>query len=157
MAHPCSRIIGAYPQITPSNYINQSPPQLRIGRLDRSEGIAIVNRMVNKRDPLSIVFSALADPTRRGMLAHLAQGTATVGELGAPYAISKPAVTKHLRVLESAGLVVRRKDGRVHRCRLEAEPLDTAQEWIETQRRFWEIQLDSLARYLEETQEGEES
>jgi DNA-binding transcriptional ArsR family regulator len=102
--------------------------------------------------PLDSTFAALSDATRRGILARLArQGETSVSELAAPYKMSLPAVSKHLRVLEHAGLVARQKDGRVHRCRLRAEPMKDAAAWIEHYREFWETQLDSLARYLEES------
>jgi DNA-binding transcriptional ArsR family regulator len=112
----------------------------------------MVNRTVNYRDDrMDAVFAALADPTRRGMVARLARGPVSIGELGRPYRISKPAVTKHVKVLERAGLVHRTREGRVHRCRLVAAPLSAAETWIETQRRFWEGTLDQLAAYLERT------
>jgi DNA-binding transcriptional ArsR family regulator len=102
--------------------------------------------------PLDSTFAALSDATRRGILARLArQGETSVSELAAPYKMSLPAVSKHLRVLEHAGLVARQKDGRVHRCRLRAEPMKDAAAWIEHYRQFWETQLDSLARYLEDS------
>jgi DNA-binding transcriptional ArsR family regulator len=101
---------------------------------------------------LDTTFGALSDATRRGMLARLASGDSSVSELAAPYEMSLPAVSKHLRVLETAGLVVRHKDGRVHRCRLIAEPMKDAAEWIEHYRKFWEHQFDNLARYLEESE-----
>ena len=101
---------------------------------------------------LDSTFAALSDATRRGILARLArQGETSVSELAAPYKMSLPAVSKHLRVLEQAGLVSRQKDGRVHRCRLRAEPMKDAAAWIEHYRQFWETQLDSLARYLEDS------
>src|SRR5271156_3806471 len=107
---------------------------------------------------LDSTFAALSDATRRGILARLArQGETSVSELAAPYKMSLPAVSKHLRVLEGAGLVKRHKDGRVHRCRLVAEPMKDAAAWIEHYRQFWESQFDSLARYLEESQEEEDS
>ena len=110
--------------------------------------------MVNYSEaPLDSTFGALSDPTRRGILARLArQGQASIGELAAPYKISLPAVSKHLRVLENARLIARQKDGRVHRCRLVAEPMKDAAAWIEHYRVFWETQLDSLARFLEDSQ-----
>ena len=104
---------------------------------------------------LDRTFSALADPTRRAILSRLARGESSVGELAAPFNMSLPAVSKHLRVLEGAGLVRREKDGRVRRCRLETAPMKEAAEWLSFYRKFWEGQLDSLAAYLEET--GEES
>lgn len=98
---------------------------------------------------LDATFHALADPTRRGILAQLALGEASVGELAAPYDMSLPAISKHLKVLENAGFLIREKDGRVHRCRLESAPMKEAADWIDQYRRFWEGQLDRLADYLE--------
>ena len=100
-------------------------------------------------EPLDQVFSALADPTRRAILARLANGHSSVGELAAPFDISLPAISRHLRVLRNAGLITRHKDGRVRRSTLEATPLRAAAEWIESYRQFWEDQFDSLAEYLE--------
>ncbi|MGB7589963.1 MAG: metalloregulator ArsR/SmtB family transcription factor, partial [Terriglobia bacterium] len=90
---------------------------------------------------LDATFAALSDATRRGILARLAQGEASVSDLAAPYEISLPGVSKHLRVLERAKLIARRKDGRVNRCRLVAEPMKDAAEWIEYYRQFWEQQF----------------
>lgn len=104
---------------------------------------------------LDATFSALADPTRRAILAKLAQGESSVSTLAEPFDVSLPAISKHLRVLESAGLVARKKDGRVHRCRLIAEPMKEAAAWIEHYRCFWEAQLDALSQYLERSKEGE--
>lgn len=104
----------------------------------------------NSPDPLSSTFAALADPTRRAILARLAAGEATVGELASPFDMSLPAVSKHLTVLEGAGLIARERDGRLRRCRIRAKSLRAASEWIETYRRFWEDQLSALATYLEE-------
>ncbi len=101
-------------------------------------------------DTLSAAFQAMADPTRRAILARLAAGEATAGELAAPFSMSLPAVSKHLKVLEKAGLLVRRRDGRVHRCRLDPGPMRQAVDWIEAHRRFWETRLESLARFLED-------
>ena len=106
---------------------------------------------------LDTTFAALSDVTRRGILARLVQGESSVSELAAPYKMSLPAVSKHLRVLEDAGLVTRHKDGRVHRCRLVAEPMKDAAEWIERYRQFWEHQFDALADYLEEESRKEEA
>jgi len=109
-------------------------------------------------DTLSTTFGALADPTRRAILTRLAQGDAQVGELAAPFEMSLPAVSKHLGVLEDAGLIVRAREGRVRRCHLKAETLRAAAEWIEFYRRFWEEQFDALAEYLErDTTETEQS
>ena len=98
---------------------------------------------------LDRTFAALADPTRRRILAHLARGDRCVTHLARPHAMSLPAVSKHLRVLEKAGLLRRRRDGRVHEMRLEAKPLKQAAEWVEEYRKFWEGSLDRLAAYLE--------
>jgi len=105
---------------------------------------------------LDATFGALSDTTRRGILARLAEGETSVSELAAPYRMSLPAVSKHLRVLEQAGLIVRRKQGRVYRCRLRARPMRRAADWIAQYRRFWEKQFDALADYLE-TQHEEKS
>jgi DNA-binding transcriptional ArsR family regulator len=101
--------------------------------------------------PLDATFGALADPTRRAILARLAQGEAMITELAEPFRVSLPAVSKHVRILESAGLLEREIKGRVHRCRLAAEPLRNAAAWIEQYRAFWESQFDALAKYLETT------
>ena len=112
----------------------------------------IFNLMVNNQsETLDAIFSALGDPTRRGILAQLAKGEARVTDLAAPYQMSLPAVSKHLRVLEDAGLLKKEKDGRVIRCRCDPEPLKSAAEWIETYQRFWETQFDALAEYLEDS------
>jgi len=100
---------------------------------------------------LDATFGALADPTRRAILARLARGEAMVTELAAPFAMSLPAISKHLRVLESAGLLQREIDGRVHRCRLAADPMKDAAGWIEQYRAFWDTQFDALEKYLEAT------
>src|SRR5262245_34586909 len=100
---------------------------------------------------LSRVFAALADPTRRAIIARLARGEASVGDLGEPFDVSAPAITKHLKVLEAAGLLRRAREGRVHRCRLETQPIADAASWIEAHRRIWKQQLDRLAEYLERT------
>jgi DNA-binding transcriptional ArsR family regulator len=103
--------------------------------------------------PLDATFGALSDPTRRAILARLAHGEATVSELAEPFHVSLPAVSKHLRVLESAGLLEREIDGRIHRCRLALQPMKDAAAWIEKYRAFWENQFDALAKYLESTAE----
>jgi len=102
-------------------------------------------------DSLSTTFAALADPTRRAILARLALGEASVGELAEPFDISLPAISRHLRVLEDAQLVARRIDAQWRLCRLQPEPLKAAVDWIEHYRKFWEASLDSLAEYLERT------
>lgn len=95
-------------------------------------------------DTLSPVFSALADPTRRAILMRLMRGDATVAELGAPFAMSQPAVSKHLRVLEDAGLISRSKVATARYSHLEAEPLQQANDWMQQYKRFWNASLDKL-------------
>lgn len=99
-------------------------------------------------DPLSATFAALADPTRRAILARLASGEASVGELAAPFEISAPAVTKHLKVLERAGLITRSRQAQWRPCKIEAKPLQDASHWIEQYRQLWEARLDRLEDYL---------
>lgn len=103
-------------------------------------------------DELSTIFSALADPTRRMMLARLAQGEATVGELARPFAISLPAISRHLRVLRNARLVERRIDAQRRLCRLNAEPLMQAAAWVGVYRECWECSFEQLADYLAQDQ-----
>lgn len=103
-------------------------------------------------DPLSRVFSALADPTRRDIVARLAVGDATVNELAAPYDVTVQAVSKHLKVLERAGLVSRGRDQQRRPCRLEPRPLRAATEWLETYREFWEERYGNLDALLGELQ-----
>jgi DNA-binding transcriptional ArsR family regulator len=102
---------------------------------------------------LDEIFGALSDPTRRAIVARLTDGPCSVGELGAPFPISAPAISKHLAVLERAGLIVRWKIGRVHYCRLTAARLADARAWFEQQEAFWERQLDSLEEYLDREKE----
>ncbi|PWU21472.1 MAG: transcriptional regulator [Verrucomicrobia bacterium] len=104
---------------------------------------------------LDRTFGALADPTRRRILEQLTGGARCVTDLARPYRMSLPAVSKHLRVLEGAGLVRRRRDGRVHRLRLDAKPMQQAQAWIEEYRRFWEQSFDRLDEYLKQLQNKE--
>lgn len=104
---------------------------------------------------LDRTFGALADPTRRRILTQLASGEECVTELAKPHAMSLAAVSKHLIVLEKAGLVKRRKDGRVHALRLEPKPMQEAQEWINRYRQFWEGNLDQFEKYLDQLQEKE--
>jgi DNA-binding transcriptional ArsR family regulator len=106
--------------------------------------------MIASSVKLDKVFGALADPTRRAILARLSRGDAPVCELAEPFDVSLPAISKHLRVLERAGLLTQDKQGRVRRCHLEATPMKAAADWIGRYRIFWTQQLDSLARYLEE-------
>jgi DNA-binding transcriptional ArsR family regulator len=105
-------------------------------------------------DPLSITLSALADPTRRAILARLAQGEATVGELAAPFEISLPAVSRHLKVLEGAGLITRGREAQWRPCRLEAGPLRAVAGWVEPYRQFWEGSFDKMEAYLSDLQKG---
>jgi DNA-binding transcriptional ArsR family regulator len=106
------------------------------------------------QDQLSATFSALADPTRRAILARLALGETSVTELAEPFEMSMPAVSKHLKVLERAGLIARGREAQWRPCRLDAEPLREAARWIEEYRRFWEESLDRLDKYLREIKEG---
>lgn len=103
-------------------------------------------------DQLSATFAALADPTRRAILARLATGETSVTELAAPFEISKPAVTKHLKVLEKAGLISRGRHAQWRPCRLKASPLKDVSNWVEQYRRHWEERLDRLDEYLKELQ-----
>jgi DNA-binding transcriptional ArsR family regulator len=107
--------------------------------------------MVKYSTKLDRTFAALADPTRRRILAHLARGDQRVTSLARPHAMSLPAVSKHLRVLEKAGLLRRHRYGRVHEMRLQAKPLKDAADWVEKYRKFWGGSLDRLANYLENT------
>lgn len=106
-------------------------------------------------DPLSATFAALADPTRRAILARLARGEASVGELAAPFSISQPAVSKHLKVLEQAGLIKRGRAAQSRPCRLDAARLREVSDWLETYRRFWDESFDRLDAYLAELQKGD--
>jgi DNA-binding transcriptional ArsR family regulator len=105
----------------------------------------------HRKTTLDHTFGALADPTRRSILASLTAGDRCVTDLARPFAMSLPAISKHLRVLEQAGLVRRERHGRTHRVRLAAAPMHEAARWIEDYRRFWEGSLDALAHYLENT------
>jgi DNA-binding transcriptional ArsR family regulator len=107
--------------------------------------------MVNNIQDLNSIFAALADPTRRAIVERLAEGDSTVTELAQPFEMSLPAVSKHLKYLERAGLLVREVDGRVHHCRLRPDPLQQAAQWMNRYRHFWEGQFEALAGYLEET------
>ena len=105
-------------------------------------------------DQLDFLFGALADPTRRAILARLARGEASVTELAAPFAMSMPAVSKHLKVLERAGLISRGRNAQSRPCRLEAAPLADVAEWVQTYRQFWEGSFDRLDEHLRELQQG---
>jgi DNA-binding transcriptional ArsR family regulator len=106
-------------------------------------------------DRLSAIFAALADPTRRAILARLASGHASVTELAAPFDMSMPAITKHLKVLERAGLVARERDAQWRPCRLDAGPLKDVADWVEHYRAFWEQSFDRLDDYLLELKKKE--
>jgi DNA-binding transcriptional ArsR family regulator len=106
-------------------------------------------------DRLSTTYAALADPTRRAILSRLATGEASVSELAEPFAMSLPAVSKHLKVLERAGLIARGRKAQWRPCRLEVAPLKDAADWLETYRRFWEESFDRLEDYLRELQAKE--
>ena len=106
-------------------------------------------------DHLSTIFSALADPTRRAILARLASGTASVTELAEPFEMSLPAVSKHLKVLERAGLISRGREAQWRPCRLEAAPLKGVDDWLGGYRRFWEESFDRLDEYLRDEQARE--
>lgn len=105
-------------------------------------------------DALSLTFSALADPTRRAILARLAAGETSVTELAQPFEMSLPAISKHLKVLEKAGLISRGREAQWRPCRLEAGPLRGIDDWVAFYRRFWDDSFDRLADYLSEIQEG---
>ena len=106
-------------------------------------------------DPLSTTLSALADPTRRAILARLAQGDATVNEIAEPFAISLPAVSRHLKVLEKAGLISRARAAQWRPCKLEPKSLRAVDDWLSVYRRFWDESFDKMAAYLDELKEGE--
>ncbi|MEK1928932.1 MAG: metalloregulator ArsR/SmtB family transcription factor [Pararhizobium sp.] len=108
-------------------------------------------------DHLSVTLSALADPTRRAILARLASGEASVNELAEPFAMSLPAVSKHLKVLEKAGLISRGREAQWRPCKLEAGPLKDLNAWLENYRRFWDESFDRLDLYLQKLQRGDEN
>lgn len=113
--------------------------------------------MPMQADQLSNTFAALADPTRRAILARLAGGETNVTELARPFAMSMPAISKHLKVLEHAGLISRGRDAQWRPCRLEAAPLKEATDWLGNYRQFWEESFDRLDDYLKELQKQEEN
>lgn len=106
-------------------------------------------------DQLSHTFAALADPTRRALLARLTEGEATVQELAKPFPMSLPAISKHLKVLEKSGLILRARQAQRRPCRLQTRPLKDAVEWLERHRKLWEDRLDRLDLYLQELQKKE--
>lgn len=107
-----------------------------------------MNHMVNSEDILDRTFGALSDRTRRAILRRLADGEATVGELAAPFDMSMPAITKHLNVLETAGLIRRQRDGRMKRCSVRNDGLKPAEDWLTAQTAFWDGGLDRLETFL---------
>jgi DNA-binding transcriptional ArsR family regulator len=109
--------------------------------------------MTPQSDPLSATFAALADPTRRAILARLSLGELSVGEIAQPFAMSGPAVTKHLKVLERAGLISRGRSAQQRPAKLEAEALKAVDAWLSEYRRFWEAKFDDLEAYLKELQQ----
>ena len=115
--------------------------------------------LYSRRDPRAVdeVFSALSDPTRRAILARLRQGEASVSELAEPFEVSLPAIGKHVRVLERAGLLAHRKVGRERRCRMVGDRLALASDWLETYREFWSDRLDALARHVETQRNGRDA
>jgi len=108
-------------------------------------------------DPLSQVFAALADPTRRAILARLADGELSVNELAAPFEITLPAISKHLKVLEKAGLIERTRNAQWRPCRLQAAPLKNAADWIDRYKQYWEESFDRLDVYLKTLQANKET
>ena len=106
---------------------------------------------------LDLVFGALSDQTRRAILARLATGACTVSELAEPFSISLPATSKHLRILGNAGLITRTREGRIRRCTLEPQAMESAAAWIAEQRAAWDVRLDALEQYLVDIQTGQES
>jgi DNA-binding transcriptional ArsR family regulator len=112
-------------------------------------------KLTMRADPLSVTFAALADPTRRAILARLARGEATVKELAEPFDITPPAVTKHLKVLQRAGLIAQGRAKQWRPCRLQPQPLKDAADWVETYRQLWEQRLDRLEDYLRELRNKE--
>jgi DNA-binding transcriptional ArsR family regulator len=111
--------------------------------------------MTQATDTLSLTLSALADPTRRAILARLSQGDATVNELAEPFDISLPAISRHLKVLEGAGLITRGREAQWRPCRLEAAPLKQVDGWLERYRKFWEGSFDRMDVYLKQIQKAQ--
>jgi DNA-binding transcriptional ArsR family regulator len=113
--------------------------------------------MRTEHDSLSNTFAALADPTRRAILARLASGETSVTELARPFAMSMPAISRHLKVLEHAGLIARGREAQWRPCRIEGAPLQEVAGWVENYRRFWEASFDRLEAYLKEVQKKEKN
>jgi len=121
--------------------------------VDNRVRLAILNRMVENR--LDTTFHALADPTRRGMLANLALGEKSIGELGEPFRMTFAGASKHVKVLESAGLIERRRDGRKQICTLKPGPLEEAERWLRQWEKFWNARLDRLEALIEHDKKKE--
>lgn len=113
----------------------------------------ILNHMVNHSEQLDLTFAAISDPTRRRILSQLAEGEAAIMDLASPHSMSLPAISKHIRVLEKAGLLTRTKKGRVNYCYLNAQPLKDAGKWLVFYQRFWNTKLNALEKFLEESPE----
>ena len=111
---------------------------------------------MQQNDPLSLTFAALADPTRRAILARLAQGEASVKDLSAPFELSQPAISKHLRVLQRAGLIEQGRQAQWRPCRLQPAPLRSVADWVGQYRRHWEESFERLDSYLRELQDSKE-
>src|SRR5688500_18039541 len=111
--------------------------------------------MPTAADPLTLTFAALADPTRRSILTRLAEGEATVNELAEPFPVSLPAISRHLKVLERAGLIVRTQDAQWRPSRLQADPLDDAVEWMQSRKRTWEARMDRLDAHVQKESKHE--
>jgi DNA-binding transcriptional ArsR family regulator len=122
----------------------------------RREGLALASTLLNDTDELSQVFAALASPTRRAILSRLVDGVATVNELAEPFDLQVPAVSKHLRVLERAGLVVRARHAQYRPCAIDAAPIRDVLAWAEGFRPLWEVRLDRMAEHLARLQQEEE-
>jgi len=110
----------------------------------------MINAMVNNGAQLDLAFGALAHPIRRGIVSRLSAGEATVAELARPFQVSAPAISRHMRVLEEAGLLTRRRRGREHHCRLVHERMREAEAWLERHRKAWDERLDALEQFLKE-------
>jgi len=115
----------------------------------------MVQQVATNGGDLNVTFAALADPTRRAILARLVSGEASVTDLASPFKMSLPAVSKHLKVLERAGLIARTREAQWRPCRLDAGPLKEASDWLEHYRRFWEESFDRLEEYLRDLQKRE--
>ncbi len=139
----------------PANSVAALPPVADATGAAHESGLK--TRRGGQDDELSRTFAALADPTRRAMLARLAEGEATVTELAEPFAMSMPAISKHLKVLERAGLITRGRDAQWRPCRLDAAPLGQATDWLDRYRKFWDTRFDRLDEHLKRLQKKDPS